>query len=458
MHFIQQLIQRIFSDIGYGIFAAVTLAIAAVGAFFLGRWSWRWLVAILLILLLCAFLWMAVRVPAQSFLRTDLPGLFFDHFWAWIFLLAVGSLWSFFTVAGLLRGPSLSSAATVAEPDAEPSAGADLAPAPAPAGFPDLDAAWDSLRIRMSQARIDLGRQPVTLLIAPHEDWSAALIQAANLQLFAQAPETAAPIHAYASAEGVLLSCSGASALGGKEAGGSARLEHLCRRLLALQPDCPVVRAVAVVFPMSWALRPDAARWAAAVRDDLRAIQRVLKVRCPAFALFGEMEAVPGFPEFIGRMERAMRESRVGFATPRSQEFSGDLVTRGLTWLSGWFHTWILNRMAGDLFNHPGNDRLFSLDYAVRRDRIRLRKVVEEAFSTHRDSEPTQFRGCYFMATGRDPAQQAFVAGLFRGTRARIIAEHPATLWTQDAVADDRRYRRLALAVGLTGGTLLLIW
>lgn len=456
MNLFQQIYHQITSNITYSILAVVTVAISAVGAFFLGRWAWRLLVAILLILLLGGLLWLAFRYPAQNFLRTGLPPLFFDHFWLWVFVLLAGSVWSLWTLVAVLRGPRPAPPPVPVEGEApEVSAAETRAETPR---FPDLDAAWEAIQIRLSQAQIDLGRQRVTLLIAPHEDWSAALIQSAGLQLFAQAPETAAPIHAYATAEGVLLGGAGASAFAAPEAGGTARLEHLGRLLLAQQPDCPVVRGVAVVFPISWALQPDAARWAAAVRDDLRTLQRILQVRFPVFALFTEMETVPGFTEFINRMERSFREGRVGFATPRTQDFNGDLAGRGLTWLSGWFHTWILNRMAYDLFNPTGNDRLFSLDYAIRRDRALLRKVLEAAFSTHRETEPNLFRGCYFMATGAKPAEQAFAAGLLRGARGRILAEHPATFWTQEAVADDRRYRRTALAVGLVGGMALLIW
>jgi type VI secretion system protein ImpL len=64
------------------------------------------------------------------------------------------------------------------------------------------------------------------------------------------------------------------------------------------------------------------------------------------------------------------------------------------------------------------------------------------------------FRGCYFAATGPGPGEQAFSAGLLRGARGRVVAEHSATRWTAQAVEDDRYYYRLAMAVGLVGGAL----
>ena len=97
-------------------------------------------------------------------------------------------------------------------------------------------------------------------------------------------------------------------------------MEHLCRLLLALQPDCPVVRGLAVVLPIDWCSRPESVKDAAVVRDDIQAILRVLGVQCPAFAIFSGMESVPGFPEFAARLAAQvspqMLDQRVGFAVP----------------------------------------------------------------------------------------------------------------------------------------------
>ena len=168
-----------------------------------------------------------------------------------------------------------------------------------------------------------------------------------------------------------------------------------------------------VLFPISWAGQPESVEWAAAVRDDLRTIQRILKVRCPVFAVFPEMEIDAGFPEFVGPDVGGTcgRAAAASPSRPRTP-FSGDLVQRGLIWMSGWFHGWILSLMADDLLNQAGNNQLFSLDLEFRRYRKRLRSVLEAAFATHRETEPVLFRGCYFMATGNNPGEQAFTAGL----------------------------------------------
>ena len=85
--------------------------------------------------------------------------------------------------------------------------------------------------------------------------------------------------------------------------------------------------------------------------------------------------------------------------------------------------------------------------------------IMEAAFSTHRESEPVLFRGCYFLATGAEPHEQAFSAGLFRSPRGRIFADHLVTQWTEEAERDDRHYRRIARGIGLAGAPLtLLVW
>jgi len=72
-------------------------------------------------------------------------------------------------------------------------------------------------------------------------------------------------------------------------------------------------------------------------------------------------------------------------------------------------------------------------------------------------NSPTYFGTApYFVATGAGPDAQAFAAGLLRGPRARLIADHVSTRWGLAAEADDRRYRRLAAVVAIGGGLILV--
>ena len=379
-------------------------------------------------------------LPPPRALDPRLPSLFYDHYRASLFAFGLASFAALATLTLLLRRPRSEA------PAAEGSEG----------HFADLDAAWAEIHRRLGQAEIDLADQVVYLLIAPDEEAAADLVRSAGLRLFAEAPEGPAPIHAFATPDGVLLSCAGASSLGTQEPAGVARLEALCRLLLAERPDCPIVGGVAVLFPNGWAAQADAPRRAGAVRDDLQAIGRVLKVRCPTYALFTQMEAVPGLPEFLARMTPPMRSQRAGFAVPTSHEFTGELVDRGLVWMSGWFRTWILNLISADPLDDRGNGQLARLDHEIRRRRKRYRSLLESAFSTPRDREPVLFRGGYFVATGAGPDAQAFSAGLLRGPRARLIADHVSTRWGLAAEAADRRYLRVAAAIAIVGGLLIV--
>jgi len=435
------------ANVWNGVGLLIGLGITSIGAYFLARWSWRVFLAVVVVVASVLLLWIGYTYyPPERFLNPDLPGFFFRGFWFWV----LAFIWGIFaSIVYLVR--SIRAARPTSRADATTT---DLA-----GRFPEIDAAWEEIMIRLEQARIDLASQHVFLILAPDEEWSTAVLNAAGLQLFAHAPEGPSPIHAFATADGVLLGASGASAFGTHDGEGTQRMEYLCQRLAEHQPDCPVVRGVVVLLPITWAGHRDSVKWAAALRDDLGAIRRTFKVRLPVFALVPQMETVPGFHEFIGRMSHAFRQSRCGFSVPSTHAFSGDLIQRGLVWMSDWFHGWILNLMSEDLLNQSGNNHLFQLDHEVRRFRKRLRAIMEAGFSTHRESEPVLFRGCYFLASGGEPHEQAFAAGLFRSPRGRIYSEHLVTQWTEEAERDDRHYRRIALGIGLSGGALtLLVW
>src|SRR5436190_1714885 len=81
-------------------------------------------------------------------------------------------------------------------------------------------------------------------VVGPHEDWAAALVRSAGAAVFAQGPDHEAPVHAFATAEAVLLTAAGASGFGTQAADGPLRAEYLGRLLRDLNPACPPVRAV----------------------------------------------------------------------------------------------------------------------------------------------------------------------------------------------------------------------
>ena len=427
-----------------GLGAAAVLAIGALLApasvkAKVSRFRW-WFAGLGVLLLSWFFLvFLRLRLPSDRFPTSALPVEFQPHYWLWMFVFLIGAMVS---AVGVVTQVRLAKGRTGADPEG--------------GRFPDIDFAWEDILLRLDQARIVAGEQAMTLLIAPTSADVAALIESAGLQIFARGPADEAPIHAFATADGVFLDCSGASHFGSPDASdATARIEHLNRRLMALRPDCPNVRAVVVILPIDWCSRPESIKQAAAIRDDLLAIGRILDLRCPTFAIFAGMEVVPGFLDFANRLgtqvSRQMLDQRVGFAVPGSQEFSGELMQRGLIWQSGWFHVWALNLLAGDPLNFRENAEIVTLEAEFRRYRRRLRSLLEAAFSSHSGATPVLFRGCYFVATGTQKNERGFSAGLLRGPRSRIVADGIAADWTDEADRADRRYTRASLLIGGVG-------
>jgi type VI secretion system protein ImpL len=95
----------------------------------------------------------------------------------------------------------------------------------------------------------------------------------------------------------------------------------------------------------------------------------------------------------------------------------------------------------------------------MRRNKAQLAQVLDAALTMHTQSDPVLFRGCYFAAIGPEPESRAFVAGLLRSPRGRLLADHPLTTWAAGARRADRLYHRAAWALaGLCALFCLPTW
>jgi len=311
----------------------------------------------------------------------------------------------------------------------------------------DLDAALAEIDARLSQARYDAGSQPVFLLLARDEALAADLVRASGMSLFAVGPSAAdAPVHAYASADGLFLSCAGASSWGRPE-DGAARLGRLVAWIAALNAESPPLRGIAVLAPMEEARSPEVLKEIGGLRNDLQAIQAGLKVRCPTIAVFCLRDGRSGFGEFAARMPAALRNNRCGFSTPGSRPFDHAAADRGLRWFVRWLQSWSLSLLAEDYLSLEGNARLVDLNASMRRDLPALRNFVETAFSTHARAQPVMVRGCYVALCGPAPEDRAFVPGLLRGPKSKMVADAGLATWAREAERVDRSYRRTAFAM-----------
>jgi type VI secretion system protein ImpL len=308
------------------------------------------------------------------------------------------------------------------------------------------------------------------ILLTPEEALAASVVSAAGLQFFARAPLSAdAPLHGYAVADALFLSCAGmyvaprpvAEGTAGPPArDGTSRLEHLCGLIAAANPERPTLRGIAVLVPYEWTRGTESLLQVSAIRDDLETIRQTLRLRSPTVSVFCVRGSLPGFSEFTARLPSRERHQRCGFSVPVSLAMSGEVVRRGMDWMSGWFELWSLNLMAGDVRNTQGNSRLLAMNLALRENRDNLGGLLESAFTLHSQAEPLLYRGCYFVGVGPEPERGAFAAGLLNGAkRGKLLVDRDLTRWSRGADRRDRGYRLAALALGLVaGGGSLAIW
>lgn len=424
---------------------AILAGILAVAAWFWSRHPIRWILALVTLGVIVLVVLGQSGVPKREDLDPGLPAVFKPPGFAWWVLgLSLSALYlSVHLVGTWIRGHRAGAGEAAAGPR-----------------FPDLEAAWEEVRIRLSHAHYDAARQKLFLLLAKEESLAASVMDCAGLQFFARAPvDEAAPIHVYATADGLFLSCAGATSWGRGNEEGAARLAELCRKIRDLNPDQPVLRGVAVLYPMERAASADLLQGVGALRDDLQAIQAELHVRFPTFAVFCLREPSGGFEEFAARVPPGVRARRCGFSIPVAQRVDRAAAARGLGWLVQWFSTWSLKLMADEPRDAEGNRRLVAMNARLWRDVPALSHLLEVSFSTHAQAEPILARGCYFVACGLGPGRQAFAAGLVNGKGSRMIADAAHATWSRAADAVDRRHRLTAIALGLAAAAMALpIW
>jgi IcmF-related N-terminal domain len=426
--------------IGCGIATMITGAIA----WFWSKYLVRWILFLVTVGVICLVIFMVT--PKIGDLDEKLPDPFQGYrFPAWLIVLTLAALYlSVHLVVIWIRSRS----------------GAKGDGSGEPARFPDQESAWDEIQIRLSNARYDAGQQKVFLLLSTAESVTASLIRSAGLQFFAQAPvDENAPIHAYATADGLFISCAGASSWGRGDDEGTARLIDLCRKLLALNPEQPVLRGLAVVYPMERAASAELLQGIGALRNDFQTIRGELNVRCPTFAVFCQHEPYAGFDEFAARIPPDVRARRCGFSVPLAQPFDRVAMRKGLGWLVQWFSTWSIKLMTDDYHDKESNSRLVLMNAQLWRDLPALCHLLDVSFSTHARAEPILVRGCYFVACAPDPDSQAFATGLVNGKTSKMIADAGYTSWSRDAGAIDRRYHLAALGLALCAAAISLsIW
>ncbi len=243
-----------------------------------------------------------------------------------------------------------------------------------------------------------------------------------------------------------------------------ARLEYLCHLIArGREPLCPL-NGVMTVTPFQMLRRGDeqCRQLAAAVREDLRVVQKGTRLRCAVVSLISGMEYEKGFLELIRRVGSSRaRDQRLGASFKTWNPATLDKMQALATNACGAFEDNIYSLFKEeDGYNKPGNDKLYSLICKTRGKFIEgLECFLTDGYGMQDiretdGSRPMFFSGCYFAATGEVEGAAGFLRSLF--DQKLFLIEQDNLQWTESALRDDARYQGWARFGMLLGGLLVI--
>jgi hypothetical protein len=242
----------------------------------------------------------------------------------------------------------------------------------------------------------------------------------------------------------------------------TARLEYVCQLLKkSRQPYCPI-NGVMTLIPFDLIKRGEAesVEVQRAVRNDLETILRTTQLRTQVISLVVGMEAESGFRELVRRIgKEPAKAQRFGKGFNVWNPPIPEQIEAVSTHACGAFEDWAYALFREkDGLSKTGNTKLYSLMCKIRSQlRTRLEGILVDAYSREADNGSSGkggllFSGCYFAATGETEDRQAFVKSVFD----RMFEQEAELDWTDEAVAEDARYQRMAnLAIGFSGLLIL---
>jgi hypothetical protein len=239
---------------------------------------------------------------------------------------------------------------------------------------------------------------------------------------------------------------------------GTARLRFLCRLIRRdRSPWCPI-NGMLLLVPWAASETDETAKDAITILlREISATREALQLRCPVYTMVCDLETARGFAEFRRGLPPEMLKSRVGQRLPLAPDLQPAEVPalweRAVQWVGqSVLPVGILKflrldgpadaRRSGALSNMH-NRNLYLLLREVYTRGPRLAKVLARGLGAagekadDLDALPL-FAGCYLGGTGRQEPDQAFVPGVF----ARLVDGQNSVSWTNQALADDAKYRR----------------
>jgi hypothetical protein len=236
----------------------------------------------------------------------------------------------------------------------------------------------------------------------------------------------------------------------------TARLRHLCRLIARDRHPYTSVNGVLLLVPFAGTYSDqDATDTGDVCRRDLETLRQALRVDCPLLALVCDLENADGFAEFVGRFSAKELQSRIGQRHPLLPDFGrkpspagagadplAESVEGLVRWVCGttvprWvYQKFRLEKEGEDVTEVVrGNARLFLFGDEMRSQQARLGTILARAVG---GEAGTRFGGCYLAGTGKEAAEQGFVAGVLR----RLIDEQSHVAWTPEVIEEEATYRR----------------
>jgi hypothetical protein len=237
------------------------------------------------------------------------------------------------------------------------------------------------------------------------------------------------------------------------------RLESVCELLRSARyPYSPINGCVMLVpFAVAGANPQEIEELAKAINTDLLTLHATLQVRYPVTAIFTGMEEEPGFHELMRRVgpERCAA-NRFGLGYDLRSPASTSEIGSFAAHVCGVFEDWVYGLFREDqVLKRPGNSYLFSLLCRIRSSfKDRLSELLSQGFGysdrLKPEDAPFLFSGCYFVASGGTRDQRAFIQGIAE----KLDGEQDRMEWSRQAIAADRRARRLGVFAVIVIGIL----
>jgi hypothetical protein len=242
------------------------------------------------------------------------------------------------------------------------------------------------------------------------------------------------------------------------QARGTARLRFLCRLIRRDRaPWCPA-NGVLLLVPWAATESDESAKEAVTIlQRELSAARDGSQLRCPVYAMLCDLETARGFAEFRRGLPAEMLKSRVGQRLPLAPDLAPTEVPalweRAVQWVGqSVLPVGIMKFLRLDGPADPRktptasklhNRNLYLLLREVYTRGPRLARVLARGLGATAETagDPDAlplFGGCYLGGTGHQPPEQAFVPGVF----ARLVDGQNTVQWTNQALAEDARYRR----------------